>query len=402
MSAVAANPATGTAAEAPTRSKGRRHLEAVDIIRVVMVAGVIAVHVVGYTAASTDVLAGAVTDILHLNREVFFVLTAFVLTYNYGARQGWSVRRFWARRYLFVTVPYLVWTAIYFVADGSERAPWLRAVHRLTTDVLQGTARYHLYFLLVTMQIYAVFPLLLWLLRATRRHHGALLAAAVGFQLALTLVLHYRLPRPPVVAVWLRDPDPFLVSYIVYVVGGGIAGMHFDEITAWVRTHNRQVAAFVAEGFALAIAAYCVDHYVVHLNPAQAGEVFQPMVVFTSAGAISGLYALGLRWADRGPARRFQRPVSIAADASFGIFLAHPLLIQVMLTMGLPVVRRATSGQIPNWVVLPVDLLVIVPFIFVVTCVAVRAVRYTPASLALTGRPQLQRPAKGPGSGVPA
>ena len=60
---------------------GRRHLEAVDVVRVAMIAGVIAVHVLAYTTSPTDVTVGAVTALLHVNREVFFLLTAFVLTF---------------------------------------------------------------------------------------------------------------------------------------------------------------------------------------------------------------------------------------------------------------------------------------------------------------------------------
>ena len=72
---------------------GRRHLEAVDVVRVAMIAGVIAVHVLAYTTSPTDVTVGAVTALLHVNREVFFLLTAFVLTYSYAGRRGWSLKR---------------------------------------------------------------------------------------------------------------------------------------------------------------------------------------------------------------------------------------------------------------------------------------------------------------------
>ncbi len=54
-----------------------------------------------------------------------------------------------------------------------------------------GTAWYHLYFLLVSMQIYLVFPLILWLVRKTAGHHGVLLAISAVIQLALTSWLMY-------------------------------------------------------------------------------------------------------------------------------------------------------------------------------------------------------------------
>jgi peptidoglycan/LPS O-acetylase OafA/YrhL len=391
VSALAATSVGATAAPAEAGGGPRRHLDAVDVVRMVMVSGVIAVHVIGYTTNPNDVLAGAVTNLLHVNREVFFVLSAFVLTYVYGTRRGWSLKKFWAKRYLYVGVPYLTWTVVYYFADDSEQAPWLRALHRFGTDVAQGTARYHLYFLLVTMQIYAVFPLLLWLLRATRRHHGALLAVCFGFQLGLTTVLHYRLPGPPFLGFWLGAPDPFLLSYVLYVVAGGVAGMHFEELTAWVRAHHRSVGWLAMGGLSLSAVTYCFDHFVLGQNVAQASEVFQPMVAVTTAAAVAGLFSLGVRWADRGADRPLRKTVSYAADSSFGIYLAHPLLLQVLLIVAAPIVHPAVAGHIPSWAVLPVDLLVVVPALFVLSGVLVRGSRHTALSLPFTGRPRLVR-----------
>lgn len=398
MSDLAVSPASPQpppgpeASPSPVADRGKRgHLDALDVIRVVMVYGVIAVHIVGFTTSGNDTLAEGLTGILHLNREVFFVLSAFVLTYTYGARTGWSVRKFWARRYLFIGVPYLVWTGLYYLANGSEHTTLGHAFHRLVTDILQGTARYHLYFLLVTMQIYLVFPALLWLLRATRRHHGVLVGAALAFQLALTTVLHYRIAFPAWLGWWLNHPDPYVFSYVLYIVGGGVAAMHLDQVTAWVRSHRRAVAALVAAGFAVGIAVYCFDHFALGQNPVQAGEVFQPMVAVTSAAAVVGLYALGLYWADRGPHRPFRRTVDIASDGSFGIYLAHPMLLQLLFGLLPGAQAAAGSGRWPSWAVLPVILLVVAPLIFVVTGFLVRAARYTPLSLPLTGRPGLAR-----------
>jgi peptidoglycan/LPS O-acetylase OafA/YrhL len=382
-------PAPGGAAGVPAGAPARRHLDAIDVVRMVMVSGVIAVHVVGFTTNPTDVLAGAANSILHINREVFFALTPFVLVYAYGRRTGWSLAKFWKRRYLFVGAPYLTWTVLYYLADGSEHAPWARALHRMVTDVAQGTARYHLYFLLVTMQVYAVFPLLLWLLKRTRRHPWALLGACAAIDLAFTADRHYNLPHPGFLSFFFVHADPLAISYVFFLVAGGVAAMHFDKVTGWVRDHPRAVGLIVTGGLGLTLASYCFDHYALGQNAAQAGEVFQPMVLVATTAAVTGLYALGVRWADRGEARRFKRTVAYAADASFGVFLVHPLLIQVLSTVAGPVTRSAADGRIPSWVVLPVDFLVVVPCIFVVAAVAVRLVRHTAFSLALTGRPRL-------------
>ena len=364
-----------------------------------MVLGVISVHVVGYTTSPTDAVAAAVSDLLHMNREVFFALTAFVLTYAYGSRKGWSLRKFWSKRYLLVVVPYVAWTVIYFFADRSEDRAWLAVIRKFVSDLLTGGARYHLYFLLVTMQIYAIFPLLLLLLRVTRRHHWWLLGASLAFQTVLTIIFHYRLPYPAPLSFWLHHLDPFVFSYPFYVIGGGVAAVHFDEVTLWVRSHTGLVRWLVAGGLLAGLASFFVDHLGLGMDPAHAAEVFQPMVAVTATAVIVGLYAVGLWWAAKGPARPFQRPVKAAADASFGIYLSHPLLLQAILAVLAPLALAASRSRIPSLVVLPVDFLVVVPLIMLVCATGARLVRPTPASLPLTGRPRLRPAAPAPPGG---
>lgn len=393
-------PAQGAASGGPGAPARRGHLDAVDVIRVVMVLGVISVHVVGYTTSPTDALAAGVSDLLHMNREVFFALTAFVLTYAYGGRRGWSVRKFWSKRYLLVVVPYVAWTVIYFFADHSEDRAWTAALHKFVSDLLTGGARYHLYFLLVTMQIYAIFPLLLLVLKATRRRPWLLLGISLAFQTALTTVAHYRLPYPHFLSFWLNHLDPLVISYPFYVIGGGVAAMHFDEVTAWVRSHTGLVRWLVAGGLMTGLASFFIDHLAVGMDPAQAAEVFQPTVAVTATAVIVGLYALGLLWAAKGPTRPFQRPVKLASDASFGIYLSHPLVLQGLLVLLAPLALAASGGRIPAPLVLAVDFLVVVPLIMLVCAALTRVLRPTPASLPMTGRPRLRPPPPpGPGSG---
>jgi peptidoglycan/LPS O-acetylase OafA/YrhL len=378
---------------APVRTR-RPHLDAVDVVRVAMIAGVIAVHVVAYTTNPEDLVVGAANALLHVNREVFFFLTAFVLCYTYASRHGWSLTSFWRKRYLFVGVPYLAWTLVYFLADGGPYRPWSAPARRLLGDVLAGTARYHLYFLLVTMEIYALFPLLLWLLAATRRHHGLLLAASLAVQTAFTATLHYArnaAPHAPgLLGAWMRHPDPVVFSYQLYLVAGGIAALHLEELTEWVRTHRGLVRLLVAGGLAAGLASYVLDHVAAGMDAAAAGEVFQPMIAVTTAASVLGLFALGVRWADRGAQRRFRRAVRTGSDATFGVYLAHPLLLQGLLIIAAPLAARTVTGQVPSVLVLPLDVLVVVPVILAVTVAVVAWTRRTPASLFVAGRARLR------------
>src|SRR5262249_38735743 len=183
---------------------------------------------------------------------------ALVLTYAYAGRARWSLGRFWARRYWLVGTPYVAWSVVYFLANGMPANLW-SAVRQLAIDLADGGARYHLYFLLVTMQLYLVFPLLLALVRATRRHHGLLLAASAVLQLAFTAAVHAKIQPGGPLGWWLDHPDSLLPSYQLYVLAGAVLAVRLDDLTDWVRRHRLVVVGLVAAGVVAGLASYGYD-----------------------------------------------------------------------------------------------------------------------------------------------
>jgi surface polysaccharide O-acyltransferase-like enzyme len=149
----AAAPTTGPAAGA--RDAG--HLYALDLVRVLTFACVIAVHTVVAINPPDSVPAGGAAMLLHFTREAFVALTAFVLVHRY--RASLHVVPFWRRRFLLIGTPYLVWSVIYTgLALSTTPLPPTAALTQLGINLLTGTACYHLYFLVVTMQCYLLFP----------------------------------------------------------------------------------------------------------------------------------------------------------------------------------------------------------------------------------------------------
>jgi peptidoglycan/LPS O-acetylase OafA/YrhL len=339
------------------------HLHAVDLVRVLTVALVISVHTISQQPGGTGLTNGAVLTVMHVSREVFFLLTAFVLGYSYRNRAPKSWPAFWRRRYWLIGVPYLVWSLIYFLALGHR---WEPAV--FAREVLTGTAQYHLYFLLVSMQLYLIFPLLRLMLRATAGRHGRLLAAAVVYQIAVYAV---------------TDVNALLLSYLGFVVAGGIAATHAEEFFALTRRHLRPVLIGTAVVVAAGVGWFLVQVELLGRTTVTASEVFQPVVAVESFAIGWAFLALGLAWQDRGtPGRRWIRGT---ADASFGVYLAHPLLLQGVLSLGAATGLTALAARSPGPVVTAVALVIVVPLTYLTCAAAVSSIRRTPLSLPLTG-----------------
>ncbi len=186
------NPATATATAPDLLPNGDvsadgRYLGQFDSYRVVACCAVVLQHSLLWNVAVGNTTAWAFVMLLHFSRTAFFFLTAFLLTYAEIHRPR-PVTAFWRQRYIEIGVPYLVWTGIYWVFTMIVAGSWDQAGSLLWNYLVFGY--YQLYFVVVLLQLYLVFPLLLRLLRASK-HHVAVMVASGLFALALAADLHY-------------------------------------------------------------------------------------------------------------------------------------------------------------------------------------------------------------------
>jgi surface polysaccharide O-acyltransferase-like enzyme len=370
-------------AESVSAEPRRRHLDELDVVRGVTMAGVVAVHCLSFTTSGNSVPAGALTIMLHFTRESFFALMGFVLVFSALARPV-STLRFWRRRVPLVAIPYIAWSAIYVYWPGGGRFHPVSALRTLGIDLVEGTAWFHLYFLLVTLQIYLLFPLLLRFLEATRRHHVLVFAISLGLQLVATGVGQYGPQHRGEIGGWLWRYDSVLViSYQFFVIGGAIAGWHAHEILSCVRHHRRTLLIAVVAA-AVVTQVWYFAQLAVGEVPGQAYAVFQPAEVVWSVAAVCGLALAGSWWAERREKGRHTLIVPVLSRHSFGMFLVHPLILYYLLHEGVVSTLRA---HMPD----------LVAYLVVYPTVALPALAFaivgsrTPLSLPLTGRPKVRR-----------
>jgi peptidoglycan/LPS O-acetylase OafA/YrhL len=308
------------------------HIYPADMVRVLTFACVIGVHTVSTVNPLDSVPGGAVVMLLHFTREAFFVLTAFVLTHRYRDADVRTVP-FWRRRLLLVGVPYVVWSVVYsglgLVTAPLPAGPALLVLLR---NVLTGTAWFHLYFLLVSLQFYLVFPLFRWLVLVTRGRHGALLTVSGFLQVLIDLWLHDPVPTGAK-AQLLPYLGSVLLSYQFFLVLGGVVAVHATRVDSWIRGHTALIVTAVLLGGALAEARY--QWSIAHGVGAEfATDVFQPVMVPWSVAVTAAFYAIGAAWADRRAGGRASRFVERASDRSFGVFLLHPMILWALTVAG--------------------------------------------------------------------
>jgi peptidoglycan/LPS O-acetylase OafA/YrhL len=358
----------------------KEHLWQLDIVRLLTFAAVISVHSLAFTEQPGNRVAAGAMMVLQFGREVFFSLTGFVLVYSM-TNKGTSLGRFWGRRILYVAVPYIVWSGVYYAYSVLGPQQLQPSLPGFGWDLLYGNAMYHLYFLLVTLQLYLVFPLLLAFVRKTAGRWKEVLAVVGVLNLGWLGILQWT-QAPSGWGGWVFiHAYELLPTYSVYVLAGCYAAVHLPRLQREFEQRSQALGRLAAVCLTGAVGAYAIQlHW---MAPRSADSVLQPAMLLSCLAAAIVLYMIGCRWA-AGP-RRQRALVATLSDASFGVYLAHPLVLQILLDHGL-----GNSSQRISPVLAPV-----IGFLGAVaggTALSLIA-RRTPLSLPLTGRPR-PRPAR--------
>ena len=269
-------------------------------MRPVKQAGVISTHSVLYFAPAAASTGSGAALLLHVSREGFFFISACMLTYAYADLRRAGLRRFYWRRFLSVGIPYLCWSVIYFlyVLTTSHYASVTAAFMSLADIV--ATGYFQLYFLLVIMQFYLAFPLVLMLLRRTRGHHGLVIAVTVVAQIAIAIGMHWKLFPREMVKFGQQD----VISYPLYLIGGCVVAFHLDQVHAWVRAHARLIVAMTVAAALAAEGVYFLAAHGVTTILGSGSDSFQPSVIaLTSARSPADTWPVWPSCSRGGPGR---------------------------------------------------------------------------------------------------
>jgi peptidoglycan/LPS O-acetylase OafA/YrhL len=353
-----------------------RRLHQVDATRPIKQAGVISTHVLLFFAPSSAVFAsGMALTLLHVSRDAFFFISSCMLAYAYADLSRHGLRGFYWRRFVSVGIPYLCWTAIYYAYTfptshyGSLSKDLWAIPHMLYTGY------YHLYFLLVIMQFYLVFPLLLILLRRTKGHHGLVAAAVIAFQFVYLTLMHWGYLPDWLSGVWAQR---LLPTYLLYLVGGSIIAFHLTEAHDWVTRNWLSVVTLTILAAMGAEAVYDLSETGVTDVLGSGNDPFQPSVIPFNVGAIACLYLIGV-WLTRPErTRRVRAVVNSGSDNAYGVYLAQMIFINGLLWLG----WKNLSNTVPWPLVIALTVVIVYGGAFALTCLLAR----TPLSVALTGR----------------
>lgn len=354
----------------------RRRLDHVDAMRPVKQLGVVSTHSLLFFAPVATLGVGGALMLLHVTREAFLFISACMLTYGYQELRWGSLGRYARRRAVAVGLPYLCWTAIYVVVTAPS-AGWhgpTGGLEYFGKELITGY--YQLYYLLVVMQFYVLFPFVLPRIRAmSTRAHLWVLGVSLVVQLLLMSLMHWEVTPSWMHGFWATRE---VTSYQLYLVAGMVAALHLDHVDAWVRQHWRLVlcSTVVAAGIAEAWLVVAQERAWSFLG-AGSGP-FQPIVVPFNIGAIASVYLLGAWLVSARRPARLQAMVRSGSDNSYTIYTAQLLVIMALGGLG----WAHLENVVPWPVVTVATVAAVVPACVLLGGVLAR----TPLATALTGR----------------
>lgn len=320
------------------------HIPEIDILRTIAILAVIMIHSTGFMLTKTAKDSGSYLPYSFLQNlsafavPVFLFVSGFVLFYSYLDKPLTSrtLGSFYRKRILTAVVPYLAFSVIYYVVRHRSdpnllTLPTLRHFGYL---LLAGQAYTHLYYMIVIIQFYLLFPLLLY---AMKKIKSPLIVLAVS---ALLQWAYYFVNREVIVKLTnipevFHQTGDFFTSYLAYFMFGAFLAAHSGRFMAFAKYEapfRNGLTRFIPWIFILAV-WFGTGIYYAYINyMGAAHKVWATSQTFQSVWFVynlsSGVVLFRLSfWLYRRLGSRWRQALLSIGQCSFGVYLLHPLVL---------------------------------------------------------------------------
>lgn len=320
----------------------KKYLHEVDLMRVIFIFGVLLNHVTSAISQrlNNDTYSAVFMDTTHLSlhftRMGFMFMTGLVLTLNYYHKEPhWPA--FWKKRYWSVGVPYLAWNALLllFVNLVTEQSQTGSEFFSTWVQYVRYGDHFYLYYLLVTMQLYLLFPLLMKLFKKYPQNHLMILLGSILLQFFLLLALKYWLPHVDTANWWylFRYYGNNVLVYQVYFVAGAFTSIHYQKVERFIMRHARLIG-YLTLCLALGtILLYVGDIRILNLSNHAAHSAHQPYILVYALTMIAFVFYLGRKyayWREHGLWQQVDLLIKLGSKLSFGVYLVQTIPLTLL------------------------------------------------------------------------
>jgi surface polysaccharide O-acyltransferase-like enzyme len=274
---------------------------------------------------------------------VFIFITGLVLFYNYRDRVNYG--SFILKRCKDIVLPYIIWSTIYALAFREEGVPLWTEIKQVITYWLTGTASYHLWYVIMMIQLYLLFPLLQQAVERIR-------AVCSKWQLSVGLVLltigyvwftglqgtigkaAAAWNIPVLTPLFSEYADRNALYFIIYFVMGVVAGLNMpiwkQHLQKW---KTLWISLYVICGCLLFYRIinhfYVNGRYIIQYDDTLLVQPF--MAVFLMLSVIA-MYIAAEAFLERASSTS-RRLINFLGHYSYGAYLAHALMLAAVTSV---------------------------------------------------------------------
>lgn len=281
---------------------------------------VIFIHI----SASSTLLESTAGKLINIANKIaspavplFIFLSGLTLTMAYGAEKKFEIWSFYRRRLTKIALPYLLWSLFYYVSirlKNHLQITFLGFIKCLFT----GSAAFHLYFIVIILQFYLLFPLVRLIAgRLAPSKWGAVFFSLIG----LLISLIFR-----VLFVDISYSSSLITSYTLFAFAGCAMAYHWDQMLSLAK-QNRLFFMLI---FVFYVLLFSIHSCLFGQLPSLQISAFVQILSY-NIGCFFGLMLVidlsEIIYRRHAKKCRGYRLLESIGDASFYIYLSHPTVI---------------------------------------------------------------------------
>jgi probable poly-beta-1,6-N-acetyl-D-glucosamine export protein len=310
-----------------------RYYSEMNYLRSFAILSVISIHISDYFTEMTNinlltVLYMAIDAFSRAAVPAFVFISGFVLYNKYNIR--FKIGHFYIKRFKYILLPYFIFSTLYIIFDSKMNDELFNLdLLDILTKYLTGDAYYHLWFFVLIIQLYLLYPLILKIYIYFENKNGVTLFLIVVFILGTIGRFYFG-------EDFIFPNSTQFISYLFYYVFGMFMKNNYESIKlkSFLRNYSFYVLILLLLGTILIIGDYENEFFSYNLfsfdsRYEQIWEIFYIAIstLYFTILIIIMLYISIVLFKSK------QLPIidKIGLD-SFAIYLVHPMILEVIVS----------------------------------------------------------------------
>ncbi|MDO7905705.1 acyltransferase [Paenibacillus sp. JX-17] len=322
----------------------KTRIQEIDLLRGLAFLAVVMQHAIAHYAAVPQAgLEDAVVMTMILTAAkfavpVFIFITGLVLFYNYDGELHYG--QFLVKRFKDIIVPYLLWSVVFYVFNHGPVWNITADLQQLGRKLFTGKTSFHLWYIVMIIQFYLLFPVVRRLIRFIVKRNTdklnliALIAAGLLY-VGLTGWIGRIAGIMSGTGIPLLEPlftiyaDRNVLYFYFYFVLGAAAGLNLERWRSWIM--KRQVYIFSA---GLVLSLWLIYDVTRPFEGVSSGFNFNrmallhPFMAVFCVVSVLVVYRLAMML-NKAASQRVLGVIRWLGLVSYGAYLIHPLMLRL-------------------------------------------------------------------------